>query len=182
MTAGALSPLLSEFQIHTRNAPNALHLFVIRSTALQCSAASVPGNPESRLNIIDHYVQNQYASFRQWVGQAKVCYSPGDRGTRKGGKERSFFSGGPSRSDGKGPFASNPLPGNWSSGLCAILHLWHIAAQSPRHYGEGTLLGKATLLVYFVCLISYSALALLLLRQPIYTQKSPITNFVNHSK
>ena len=44
------------------------------------------------------------------VGQAKVCYSPGDRGTRKGGKERSSFSGGPSRSDGKGSFAPNPLP------------------------------------------------------------------------
>ena len=66
MTAGALSPLLGEFQIHTRDAPKALHLFVIRPTALQCSAASVPGNAESRLNIIDHYVQNQYASFRQW--------------------------------------------------------------------------------------------------------------------
>ena len=44
------------------------------------------------------------------AGQAKVCYSPGDRGTRKGGKERSSFSGGPSRSDGKGSFAPNPLP------------------------------------------------------------------------
>ena len=59
MTAGALSPLLGEFQIHTRDAPKALHLFVIRSTALQCSAASGPGKPESRLHKIGKNVQNQ---------------------------------------------------------------------------------------------------------------------------
>ena len=94
MTAGALSLLLGEFQIHTRDAPKALHLFVICPIALQCSAASGPGNPESRLNIIGKNVQNhikidvnlnKYGIFVHFfggtpvsgsgVGQAKVCYS-----------------------------------------------------------------------------------------------------------
>ena len=119
MTAGALSPLLGEFQIHTRDAPKALHLFVIRSTALQCSAASVPGNPESRLNIIDHYVQNQYSSFRQWGWAGKSLLLPWRQGNPKGRKRAQLLFRGPVAKRWEGSFCAQSTARKPKSSACA---------------------------------------------------------------
>ena len=153
MTAGALSPLLGEFQIHTRDAPNALHLFVIRPIALQCSAASGPRNPESRLNKIDYYVQSHiisvnfepkrhicsflwgHFSFRAvgWAGKSLLL--PWRQGNPNGRKRAQLLFRGPVAKRWEGSFCAQPhCPETDVKSLCAILHLRHFCGPLPHSH------------------------------------------------